>query len=178
MNLYSYRSLLLFKLVAEMPLPPRLGLLAARLMATSLTVAGIYHPDAPSPLRYLELKRRGASGEEIVAECGWSAEEERTRHRREWRLARHFMTLRCLPLSVVRPAHGASLHYAGTLPYADEGRPLTCTPDGRLRGTRSVHVADASPWRYLPAKGLTLTLMAGARRVGEFVAEGVRRDRA
>jgi len=47
-----------------------------------------------------------------------------------------------------------------------------------LRGTRCVHVADASPWRYLPAKGLTLTLMAGARRVGELVAEGVRQDRA
>ena len=176
-NLFSYRSLLLFKLVAEMPLPPRLGLLAARLMATSLTIAGIHHPDEPSPLRYVELKRRGASGDEIVAECGWSAEEERTRHRRERRLARHFMTLRCLPLSVVRPAHGASLHYAGTLPYADDDRPLTCTPEGRLRGTRSVYVADASPWRYLPAKGLTLTLMAGARRVGELVAEGVRRDR-
>ena len=177
-SLYSYRSLLLFKLVAEMPLPPRLGLLAARLMITSLTIAGIHHPDAPSPLRYLELKRRAAGGEEIVAECEWSADEERTRRRREWRLARHFMALRCLPLSVVRPAHGASLHYAGTLPYADEDRPLTCTPEGRLRGTRSVYLADASPWRYLPAKGLTLTLMANARRVGEFVAESVRQEGA
>jgi hypothetical protein len=28
-----------------------------------------------------------------------------------------------------------------------------------------VFVADASTWRFLPAKGLTLTLMANARRI-------------
>jgi len=175
-NLFSYRSLLLFKLVAQIPLPPRLGLLAARLLVTSLVIAGIHHPDTPSPLRYVELKRRGSHSDELEAECQWSAEEVRTRRRRERQLAKRFLLLRCVPIGVVRPAHGASLHYAGTLPYDDRDRPLTCTPEGRLRGTRMVYVADGSPWRYLPAKGLTLTLMANARRVGELVARGIGRD--
>ena len=41
----------------------------------------------------------------------------------------------------------------------------TTTPDGKLRNAPNVYVADGSSWRFMPAKGLTLTLMANARRV-------------
>jgi choline dehydrogenase-like flavoprotein len=68
-------------------------------------------------------------------------------------------------MGVNRPLHGASIHYAGTLPYSAEDRPLTTTPDGMLRNAPNVYVADGSSWRFMPAKGLTLTLMANARRV-------------
>jgi choline dehydrogenase-like flavoprotein len=68
-------------------------------------------------------------------------------------------------MGVNKPLHGASIHYAGTLPYASEDRPYTTTPDGRLRHAPNVYVADGSSWRFMPAKGLTLTLMANARRV-------------
>jgi hypothetical protein len=73
-----------------------------------------------------------------------------------------------MPLSVIDPAPGASIHYAGTLAANQPSdNPAGTSPDGRLNLSRSVYVADSSPWTFLPAKGLTLTLMANARRVAE-----------
>jgi len=83
-----------------------------------------------------------------------------------------------LPIRIIRPAHGASLHYAGTLPCSEDADPLTTALDGRLHGSERVYVADASTWRYLPAKGPTLTLMANAYRVGSNAASTLREERA
>jgi choline dehydrogenase-like flavoprotein len=68
-------------------------------------------------------------------------------------------------MGVTKPLHGASIHYAGTLPYSVEDRPYTTAPNGQLRHAPNVYVADGASWRFMPAKGLTLTLMANARRV-------------
>jgi choline dehydrogenase-like flavoprotein len=35
-------------------------------------------------------------------------------------------------------------------------------PDGKLHGAKRVYVADGSGFNYLPAKGLTFTIMANA----------------
>ena len=51
-----------------------------------------------------------------------------------------------------------------------EGGDLTCDLDGRLRASRSVYLADGSVFPWLPAKGLTFTLMAHANRVGGLLA--------
>ena len=56
----------------------------------------------------------------------------------------------------------------------DDERELTVTPSCRLRGTKSVYLADGSVLPNLPAKALTLTLMANAERVGTIVAEALR----
>ena len=73
-------------------------------------------------------------------------------------------TLGCYPLKRVKPPAGGSIHYAGTLPYSVDERPFSLATDGRLHRTRRVYVADGSGFRFLPAKGLTLTLMANAHR--------------
>lgn len=114
-------------------------------------------------------------GERLQADFSYAPEEDSARRREEKRLLRALATLRCFALSVSRPAHGVSIHYAGTLPFG-EG-PLRCAPDGRLGATRSVYVADGSTWRFLPAKGLTFTLMAHARRVGRIAARSALADR-
>jgi hypothetical protein len=174
-NCFSYRSLLLFKLVREMPLPPALGLQLTRLIVTSLVVVGIHHPDAPSTDRYLTLQDTGNGGDVLTARVARSDAETGTERRRERQILRHLVTLRCLPLHVIRLMTGASIHYAGTLPFADDEGPLTCAHDGRLRPTTSVYVADSAPWRFLPAKGLTFTLMANARRVADAVIASLER---
>jgi len=56
---------------------------------------------------------------------------------------------------------------------AQDGR-LTVTPDCLLRGARGVYLADGSVLPRLPAKPLTLTLMANADRVGRIVLEDLR----
>ncbi len=70
----------------------------------------------------------------------------------------------------VRPQHGSSVHYATTLPFDTADKLLTTEPSGRLRGTKAVYIADGAAFAYLPAKGLTGTLMANANRVGQQVA--------
>jgi choline dehydrogenase-like flavoprotein len=67
------------------------------------------------------------------------------------------------------PGHGSSIHYAGTLPFSDMEKPYTLSPDGRVWGTNKIFVADGSGFAYLPAKGLTLSLMANAHRVAAGV---------
>ncbi len=160
---YSYRSLLLSRMLKSIPCPPSLGLLFLRLTATAFTCVNVHFPDWPSSRRWMSLNRDGS----IQAECAWEADEIGWMNRQERRLLKHLLALRCLPLGIAKPEHGASIHYAGTLPYSETGRPLTTDAAGRLNGFQSVFVADASTWRFLPAKGLTLTLMANARRIAQ-----------
>jgi choline dehydrogenase-like flavoprotein len=69
-------------------------------------------------------------------------------------------------MSHVRPM-GASVHYAGTLPMTREERPLTTTPECRSRDFDNLWIADGSTFPFLPAKNLTLTLMANAARIAD-----------
>ena len=107
----------------------------------------------------------------LVVEYGLTVREEQQHARAEREVMRHFRALGCWPIKAVRPGHGASIHYAGTFPMAAEGSELTCDRDCRLRATRAVFMADASPFPRLPAKGLTFTIMANANRVGSLLAE-------
>jgi hypothetical protein len=163
-QIYSYRSLLLFRLLKDIPLPPRQGLLFLRLLATAFTCVNIHFPDRPSADRWIQLEAR-QSGDVLRAATTYSAAEKAWIQRYEGRMLRFLASLRCIPMGVNRPLHGASIHYAGTLPYAAQDRPYTTAPDGQLRQAPNVYVADAASWRFMPAKGLTLTLMANARRV-------------
>jgi len=163
-QIYSYRSLLLFRLLKDIPLPPKQGLLFLRLLATAFTAVNIHFPDRPSTDRWIQLEARD-SGDVLRASATYSPAEKEWIQRYERRMLKFLASLRCIPMGVNRPLHGASIHYAGTLPYSNEDRPLTTTPDGMLRNAPNVYVADGSSWRFMPAKGLTLTLMANARRV-------------
>jgi len=78
-----------------------------------------------------------------------------------WALGR----LGCQPLKTIQTPMGGSIHYGGTLPFDDSGELFTIHRSGKLAGTKNVYVADGSGFKYLPAKGVTLTLMANAYRV-------------
>ena len=163
-HIYSYRSLLWFRLLKNIPLPPKLALRFLRLVGTAFTCVNIHFPDHPSAGRWIKVKNSG--GRSVVqAECEFSAAEKEWVIRNERRLLLFLTSLGCLPLGTTRPLHGASIHYAGTLPYSEEDEPFTTHISGRLHGTHNIYIADGSNWRFLPAKGLTLTLMANARRI-------------
>jgi choline dehydrogenase-like flavoprotein len=67
---------------------------------------------------------------------------------------------------------GSSIHYAGTLPMKKDPGRYETDVDGRLSGTKHVYVADGACFSALPAKNLTLTIMANAMRI----ATRLRRD--
>ena len=121
----------------------------------------------PTPRKYCVLRRgRAPADETLEIEYGNSAEELARMEQHEKRFAGFIRRLGCLPLKRVRAIHGSSVHYAGQFPMTREDRPLTTELSGKLRGTRAVYLADSSTFAYLPAKGLTLTLMANANRIG------------
>ena len=167
---YSYRSLLAFKLMKEVPLGGRLALAALRVLMNAFGILGINHADRPGPNKTCAL-RRGESGGPDVLHIHYapSEEEGRAQARHEKAVLGFFRRLGCWPLKRIAPGNGSSIHYAGSLPVSTAERELTCDPDCRLRGTRSVYLADGSVFPFLPAKGLTLSIMANADRVAGVV---------
>jgi hypothetical protein len=170
-QMYSYRSLLLFRLLKELPLPQREGLRIARALAPAIVIWAVEHEDEPSEASYCRLiaDRDGEPVLEAVAPV--LPEKERRRRLEEAVMMRGMRMLRAWPLRRVHSGHGSSLHYGGQFPFSPRDEPFTTDAAGRLRGTRSVHVVDGAALRYLPAKGLTFTLMANADRVATGIVQ-------
>src|SRR6185436_5515733 len=66
LSMYSYRSMLIFRLAREMPCPTFLGVQLARLLQTSFTIVGVHQADRHTPAKWLELRKR-ADGREVLA---------------------------------------------------------------------------------------------------------------
>jgi len=174
-QIHSYRSLLLFKLAKEAPLPIPEAFRVMRELLNSFVILSIQHEDRPTAGKHCILQRDTRGGRdvlEIVYEQEPAIADRQARAEKVF--LRALRTLGCWPIKRIRPGHGSSIHYAGTVPMTTEEREITATPDCRLRGTKTVYLADGSVLPYLPAKALTLTLMANADRVGSLVASGLR----
>ena len=168
---FSYRSLLAFRLLKDLPLPLREGLRVSRLLMPLLGILVIQYEDHRTPAKHCAL-RQGAEGSmdrlEICYEL--SPDEAGVGKAHQQRILRFFRQLGCWPIKTVHPGYGSSIHYAGTFPMTTEERELSCNGDGLLAGTRSVYLVDGSIFPYLPAKGLTFTMMANANRVATRLA--------
>ena len=125
--------------------------------------------------RKFAILHGGSEGQDVL-EIKFRLDDDQEHHQKlhEKRMLQLLRRLGCWPLKRMHTIHGSSAHYGSTLPFSDEPRPLTTQPSGRLNQTRCIYVADGSSFRYLPAKGLTLTLMANARRVGATVLQSLR----
>lgn len=175
LQLYSYRSLLLFKLVKEIPLPPWAGLLSVRLLVNSLSIVGLHHADVPDARRNLRtVSVENGRLPALRFEYARSPAEEKTEVRAERGAARMLRRLGVFPCARLAPGPASSIHYAGTIPVRPQGDGWGSHPDGHLLLAPHVYVGDSSSWRYLPAKGLTFTLMANALRVADQVIADLR----
>ena len=167
-QVFSYRSLLTFKLMKEAPIAFLEARRILQAMMPNFAILGIHHADRPGPEKYCVLHR--GSPDKLEVRYRQTADEEAMQHEDERRVCRSFRRLGCIPLKTIRPGHGSSLHYAGTFPIVPDGAdPLTCDRESRLRAARSVWVADGSIFPALPPKGLTFNIMANADRVGTHV---------
>jgi len=165
--LFSYRSLLLFKLIKEAPLNFSDARVIMQYLQSAFIIAGIHHPERPSPSKFVRLRpsQDSPTGDKLTGQYTLTEAERSVNARRERKLRWALRTLGCQPLRTIHVPHGGSIHYAGTLPFDASGRPFTLSRSGRLSGTRAVYVADGSGFKYLPAKGITFTLMANAHCV-------------
>jgi choline dehydrogenase-like flavoprotein len=154
-------------LIKETPLNFADGRLLQQYLMPAYVIAGIHHSEQYGDRKYLELHSDGSSptGDKLFAEYILTKDEDEAVKEKEKAFFKTLRSLGCLPISRLNPGNGSSIHYAGSLPFSDTDRPLTTSIDGRLHGTHSVFIADGSSFRFLPAKGISFTLMANAERV-------------
>jgi choline dehydrogenase-like flavoprotein len=172
-SVYSYQALMLFRLAREAPLSFALSRDLLQYLQTSLLMIGMTYPDWPEPGNHLRLVKDGDSptGDVLTADYAMTRRQESIRRETLRAIRRCFPRVGCWIASAVRGKNGFSSHYAGTLPYSGHERAFGLAPDGRLYGTRRVYVADGSGFRFLPALGLTWTIMANAHRTAHGLIE-------
>jgi hypothetical protein len=114
--------------------------------------------------KYIQLVKDSDSvtGNVLKAEFKLSAEEKNKIENRERQYSAAMRKMGCFTLKKIDPGYGASIHYSGTLPFSNTGDKFTLQQNGQLNGSKNVFVADGSGFKYLPAKGITLSIMAYA----------------
>ena len=165
-SLYSYDALPMSNVLRQVPVGFRDGRVLMQYLLPAIVIAGIHHPDRYANSKYIQLikKDNSPTGDALEVHFELSPAEEKEVKLRTRRYRNLLRSVGCLPVKTVRPPNGSSIHYAGTLPFDTTDKQLTTHPDGRLAGTRQVFIADGSPFHFLPAKGLTFTIMANAHR--------------
>jgi hypothetical protein len=161
---YSYQSLMLFRLVSQMPFNFKDDLNMMRYLVSGFLVMIVQHPDYFSKDKYLQLTPTPDSqtGDSLNAHYELTSAEEKKWSRRETDYISLMRSLRAIAVKRVRTEHGSSIHYAGTVPFSDKNNEFTLSKTGRINGTKNVYIADSSGFNFLPAKGLTFSLMANS----------------
>ena len=163
-SIYSYQSLMLFRIIKEAPLNFVDAHIIMRYLMSGILIMGIHHPEKRTNLKHIELVRDADSptGDKLKANYVLSASEKEIINIREKKFTKTMRSLGAYAIKRINPGNGSSIHYAGTLPFNKKNEPYTLSPSGKLNGTQNIYVADGSGFNYLPAKGLTFSLMANA----------------
>jgi choline dehydrogenase-like flavoprotein len=144
---------------SRFPLSARANLALIRHLLPAMLMLQLYFPawvHTPSQLSLLADGRLRIEGQPFPAEPA--------------RLAPLLAALRSLglwthPALIQQPITGHAIHYAGTLPMKAAPGPYQCHRSGRLHGTERVYVADSAGFSNLPAKNMSLGMMANAMRI-------------
>lgn len=172
-QLYSYNSLLLYKLLRFVPLPVLASFRALALLVPSIVLADIRFPSVSSPEHQSVLRKdpHGRDYLEIIYPRDIVAQKREKRGTRE--VIRALLSLGLVPMRVIENSFGATSHYAGGVPASEEpldGR-LSVDRNGKLHNAEGIFVADSASWNAIPAKPPGLTMMANANRIGTSVRE-------
>jgi len=172
-SIYNYRSLLNFRILKQMPLNHADGMKFLHLIVPALFVAGIFHPANYQAQNFIQLQQSSTAvtGDILHTDYTYLGNELQEIAATEKTYAKAFAQLSCLVLKKMRTATGASIHYAGTLPFSEAEKLYHISPEGKLHGANHVYVADGSGFTFLPGKGLTLSLMANAHLVAKKILQ-------
>lgn len=161
------RSDILFDL--PLSIPANLAWLRRTAAATGLLM--MFYPSDPHPENYLRLAADGA----LELNCGKPVTAGPARGLAEKALIPALRKIGFYTAAALcqYPPMGSGIHYAGTLPMRETPRRYELYPDGRLSGSRNIYVVDGACFPRLPAKNLTLTIMANAMRIASRIRNRV-----
>jgi choline dehydrogenase-like flavoprotein len=172
-SVYSYRSLLNFRLLKEMPFDHKNSLRLLKLIMPALNITGLFHPEYGSKEKYIRLEKdpHSLTGDSISSNYELTQSETKQLETTEKAYCKALRLLGAYPIKVLRNMHGASIHYGGTTPFSADPVPGTISPHGKLHGCNAVYVADGSGFKFLPGKGVTLSIMANAHLTARYAFE-------
>ncbi|HNX96614.1 MAG TPA: hypothetical protein PKK12_02945 [Candidatus Aminicenantes bacterium] len=164
----ALKTALFHPVLQSMPLDYRTSLYVGRALHAALGVINLNFSDSRRTGNTVWVEEGKDGGPDRLAmsyapPAGEKAKVKRTMGQVA-AILRHLGAIVPPTMSHVRPM-GASVHYAGLLPMSRDGGELTTTPGGFSRDFPNLGFADGSTLPALPAKNLTLTLMALASRL-------------
>lgn len=173
-QLYGYSSLLLHRLLPNIPLPSSQAMKFLSLITPSLVIADVRIPSQRSSKKYSILHKNHDNFDSL--EIGYQESDQELSWQKSglWQVKKNLLELGLIPLTQVKDY--ATAHYAGTIPFAEESQyqnPFSVDPQCRLDKSKRIYIADASTWKILPAKPPTLTIMAQASLVGKNVLKAL-----
>lgn len=179
-QLYSYESLLLYKLLRFIPLAAPEAFYAASVIAPAMVLADIRFPSITETTHRSTLRTDTHDKEYLHIEHPERQETALAQKQKVRSVKRALRALGLLPLASVKGAWGATSHYASGVPFSERGEdpsdtPLSTNARGQLHGSPRIFVADSATWRALPAKPPGLTIMANANRIGSHVIDFIRK---
>lgn len=171
LQFYSYRSLLLSRLIAQTPMPPFFARLFWRSLVESLVLVGAHFDDDGSSPRSIQAEHRELLPALIPP---LAIDFPHPKISGIYSIVANLLKLRCLPIGLIKTKMGASIHYAGTMPISAPGQyPIGMNEHGLIHNTSNVYGFDSSGWTYLPSRGLTFTIMANAHRLSAKLMESM-----
>lgn len=168
LNLYTYRSLLLSKLIRELPFSFRFSYQLSAIVKEMMIIGGLHLPEKADSQNYLQLVPAKDSPMGKSLDIHYQHDVAKAKAVLS-RINRAMLRWKAVPVLSRPTSAGSSKHYAGTFPFADWPKTFQLAASGRLHFTQNIYIGDASGFRFLPAKGPTFTIMANAHRIAKEV---------
>lgn len=171
--IYTYRSLLLTRLVQQSPLNIRDNLKLFNYLQSAFVIAGVHYPDAGEGKRKLSLvpDKSSPTGDALKVDFQIDATLNKLIKNGEKVVKQALGKMGIRVIKKLNPGYGSSIHYGGSLPVSSVEVLGSSDKNGRIHGTKNCYVADGSGFAFLPAKGITLSIMANAHRVASNLFE-------
>lgn len=167
-SLYEAAALPASFFVSRMPVGRRAGIELFRALAPALLVVGAFFPGSESNHAIRHEHRGGQIA--LNVQGGVAPDFGQRLAAVRARLARILKQLGAWTLPGGTLADlGTDIHYAGTLPMGGSSA-LATSSHGEVLQAPGLFVVDGSAFSTLPAKSLTLTIMANADRVGRHLS--------
>ena len=167
LQFYSYRSLLISRLMAQTPMPQFFARVFWRSLVESLVIVGAHFADNGISPRSIQAH---SSNDIAKLEIDFPF----PKITRINKIISTLLKLKCMPIGMVKTKMGGSIHYAGTIPISKpEEYPIGMNENGLIHSTKNVYCFDSSGWTYLPSRGLTFTIMANTHRLASKLQENM-----
>ncbi len=146
--------------MAQTPMPPFFARLFWRSLVEALVIVGAHFADDGTSQRSIKAMQNNGKLPTLTIDFPFPKIAGITG------IITKLLKLKCAPMGVLKTKMGASIHYAGTMPISQaKQHPIGMDENGLIHTTKNIYCFDSSGWTYLPARGLTFTIMANAHRL-------------